>query len=103
LTFICLLIMWRESRGRDPDRVGPDGEIGIMQVTPVAQQQTGYFLDTDSSLADQANAGVAYFTWLRVQHPDRSVFWAVRAYNVGPAGANAGRGIDYLRKVLTGL
>jgi soluble lytic murein transglycosylase-like protein len=95
--------MWRESRGRDPGTIGDDGEIGIMQVTPSAMDQVGYYLTLDSSMADQANAGVAYFVWLRVAHPDKSIFWAIRAYNAGPGGANAGRGTEYLWKVLMGL
>jgi soluble lytic murein transglycosylase-like protein len=65
-------------------------------------EQVGFFLDLDSDLAEQANAGVAYYTWLRVRHHGRGIFWSIRAYNAGPAGASQGRGYGYLWKVLSG-
>lgn len=100
---VAVLIMWRESRGRDPGTVGAAGEIGIMQVTPIAMQDTGWYINTGSSLEEQAVAGVAYMAWLKDNYPDKSVFWRIRAYNAGAGGANRGVGQNYLYKVLSGL
>ena len=83
---------------------GSSGEIGVMQVTPAAGNQIGLALSLDSTLAEQAEAGVRYLAWLERQVvgyvPGRyGTNWPVRAYNAGPRGADNGGGYAYAGKV----
>jgi soluble lytic murein transglycosylase-like protein len=94
---------------------GPAGEIGVMQVTPGAMQDTGYYINEDSTVAAQVASGAAYLDWLREYYRNNirqfiswegitigdyiDWDWIIRAYNAGPRGAEQGYGFDYLEKV----
>jgi soluble lytic murein transglycosylase-like protein len=94
---ICLV----ESGARLVNQIGAAGEIGVMQVTPVAAKQIGMKLTTACPLNNQVIAGIKYLHWLAEQHSQAdNLPWIIRAYNVGPTGANEGRGSSYLVHVI---
>lgn len=97
---IAFAICGAETNYRDPHTVGSSGEIGIMQVTPVAMQQVGCFIDLNSGLDDQIEAGCAFLGWL-VNEFGSDYAMVIRAYNVGVAGARSGHGELYLTRVLS--
>jgi len=79
-------------------REGMDGEIGFMQVRPIAMQDTSVFATVNSSLLDKARAGIAYIAWLHNQN--RDPYWIFAAYNAGPTGAARGHGASYASRAL---
>lgn len=102
---ICMV----ESRCQPVNAIGSAGEIGVMQVTPPAMIDMQTFIDLDSDLFEQVDAGAKWIRYLadRWIREVGGVFdfvtdweFVIRAYNAGFDGALSGNGQAYLDSVL---
>jgi len=111
---VVLSIAMTESSLTDPPRRGAAGEIGPMQVTPPVMQDMDEWIDLDDPLENKVRLGVRWFKHLLelaklekagIPYGLNGVYTvemyrlAIRAYNVGFAGAKRGNGQTYLRRV----
>lgn len=94
-TDLILAIIHVETRG-DNNLVGQFGEIGLMQITPDAATDAGYY-KVPTIASENIRCGSIYLA-LQIQRME-SVRDGVRAYNAGESGARKGRGFEYLSLV----
>ena len=100
---LVLAVIWQESAG-DPYAQGSAGEIGLMQVTPIAAEDVGRDALTSFDVPEkQIDVGAAFL--------DRSVFHycdgmedlrcGLRTYNEGPPPHNVPSSNQYATDVLS--
>ena len=101
-------IAWVESKFIDTKTIGFAGEVGIMQVTPIAMRDVGRTITVNSSLYDQVFVGAQFLkkcaAYARVAKANHDVpittnlnDWAIMYYNGGSQHGAAERA--YLQKV----
>ncbi len=99
---VVAAIIQIESNGNE-NAVGQSGELGLMQIMPIALQDVNENFGTNFQFEDLAvasnNISVGIlFLKLQLKRM-KNLNDSIRAYNAGERGARLGRGYDYLEKV----
>ena len=101
---LVMAIVWQESGG-NPDAEGSAGELGLMQVTPIASQDIGEPpLVYNSGPEEQLKHGIKYLKKCNSEYTNvGNRFTTLRCYNEGPPPFTKEASKRYAQQVLDKL
>lgn len=84
-----------QESGLDQRKISPKGAIGIMQVLPTTAQDPNVNIPHIDQVDNNIHAGIKYMRFIKDRYftdphisPDDQVYFALAAYNAGPASIN---------------